>query len=225
MCSPGFAEWTICSPHGEKTRDQPDGERRVALEGRQPRGARGAASVRSVKDESGGAFDVTFAVDPESNLAAGIRGHRPVRSRQGMGAGAGRGDRSKLPAGHNFTINAGGDVLTADARHRAQLARRHPASVERAGGRGARGSELAVATSGRYERGEHIIAPSTGHPNGLMSVTCGRRSGYGRRLCHRRSRAGRRGPAWLAERGVAAAVIADDGTVTVTPELSDYRVS
>jgi thiamine biosynthesis lipoprotein len=74
----------------------------------------------------------------------------------------------------NFTINAGGDVLT---RGRPAPGVTWRVGVQHPWARAAlaavvEGCDLAVATSGRYERGEHIISPVTGtHPSGLMSVT------------------------------------------------------
>lgn len=131
--------------------------------------------------------------------------------------------------GRNFAINAGGDVLTAGRPVDGELWRvgiQHPWQRDKVAMVLAV-SDLGVATSGRYERGDHIIDPRTGAPaTGVMSVSVvhadlAMADGYataGLVL-------GGRGPAWLAERGLAAATIADDGTVTVTPELSAHRVS
>jgi thiamine biosynthesis lipoprotein len=69
----------------------------------------------------------------------------------------------------DFCINAGGDVLARGRRRRVGI--RHPEdpaslaaviAVE----------DHAVATSGAYERGAHIVDPHTGRsPDGLLSVT------------------------------------------------------
>lgn len=77
----------------------------------------------------------------------------------------------------NFCLSAGGDVVTRGAPEPGQPWRigiQHPlerawiAAVVEAG-------DLAVATSGSYERGEHILDPRTGRPpRGPLSVTvCG----------------------------------------------------
>ena len=57
---------------------------------------------------------------------------------------------------------------------RSALARRHPAPADpRPASRPwSRADDLAVATSGEYARGEHIVDPHTGRPpQGLLSVT------------------------------------------------------
>jgi thiamine biosynthesis lipoprotein len=74
----------------------------------------------------------------------------------------------------NFFIGAGGDVVTRGrpaGEQRWRVGIRHPelgdrvAAVLEAG-------DLAVATSGAYERGEHIVDPRTGRaPVGLLSMT------------------------------------------------------
>ena len=87
-------------------------------------------------------------------------------------------------------------------------------------------SDVGVATSGRYERGDHIIDPRTGQPaSGLMSVTVvaedlALADGYATAALV----LGEEGPAWLARRSLAAVAISDDGTATVTEELQRYRV-
>jgi thiamine biosynthesis lipoprotein len=86
-------------------------------------------------------------------------------------------------------------------------------------------SDVGVATSGRYERGDHIIDPRTGRPAvGLMSVTVvaedlALADGYATAALV----LGDRGAAWLAGRGLAAITIADDTTVTTTAALGAYR--
>ena len=78
-----------------------------------------------------------------------------------------RGAAQRL-AGGDVCINAGGDVL---ARGRWRVGIRHP---ERPGRLAAvlLVEDLAVATSGEYERGAHIVDPRTGRrPTGLLSVT------------------------------------------------------
>src|SRR3954451_20554181 len=73
-----------------------------------------------------------------------------------------------------FCINAGGDVVV---RGRPQPGRRwrvgvrHPVERDRLAAVLAL-EDLAVATSGEYERGAHIVDPHTGAPpSGLLSVT------------------------------------------------------
>ena len=76
--------------------------------------------------------------------------------------------------GRNYSINAGGDIV---ARGQAAPGRpwrvgiRHPDRADKVAAVLAV-SDRAVATSGSYERGEHIVDPRTGRaPVGLLSVT------------------------------------------------------
>jgi FAD:protein FMN transferase len=74
----------------------------------------------------------------------------------------------RLAGAERFCINAGGDVLT---RGRRRVGIRHPTDL------GALAAvieveDLAVATSGAYEQGAHIVDPHSGRaPAGLLSVT------------------------------------------------------
>jgi len=80
-------------------------------------------------------------------------------------------------------------------------------------------SDLGVATSGRYERGDHIIDPSTGRPStGLMSMTV-----IGPDLALADGYAtvalvlGVEGARWRSDcDGIAAIVIDDDRRVTLS---------
>jgi thiamine biosynthesis lipoprotein len=74
----------------------------------------------------------------------------------------------------NFCINAGGDIV---ARGKPEPGRdwrigiRHPRDAS-AVAAVLQVTDLAVATSGNYERGDHIVDPRTGMPNGdLLSLT------------------------------------------------------
>jgi thiamine biosynthesis lipoprotein len=86
-----------------------------------------------------------------------------------------RGARLLEDAGaRNLCINAGGDVLARgepEAGRPWRVGIRHPEIADRvAAVLGVR--DLAVATSGAYERGAHILDPRTGQPaRGLLSLT------------------------------------------------------
>jgi thiamine biosynthesis lipoprotein len=91
------------------------------------------------------------------------------------GWGIDRGARMLLDAGaRNFCINAGGDVLAwgeAAPGRPWQIGIRHPQLPDKMAAVVA-GRDLAVATSGAYERGDHIVDPVSGRsPAGLLSVT------------------------------------------------------
>lgn len=69
----------------------------------------------------------------------------------------------------SFCINAGGDVITKGGPWRVGI--RHPVEHDKLAAVVAV-HDLAVATSGEYERGAHILDPHTGvPPHGLLSVT------------------------------------------------------
>jgi len=74
----------------------------------------------------------------------------------------------------NFCINAGGDVLAhgiPEAGRKWRVGIRHPRDPQSVA-TVLEVSNLAVATSGRYERGDHIIDGRSGEPaRGLLSLT------------------------------------------------------
>ena len=102
------------------------------------------------------------------------------------------------------------------------MARRHPppAPARPARRRGRASSDAAVATSGLYERGAHIVDPRTGAtPRGVLSVTV-----VGPRLATADAYAtaafamGADGPAWTAGlRDHRALTILADDRVLATP--------
>jgi len=134
--------------------------------------------------------------------------------------------------GRNYCINAGGDIV---ARGQAQPGRpwrvgvRHPDHADRVAVVLAV-SDRAVATSGAYERGEHIMDPRTGRaPTGLRSVTV---VGSGLAFTDAYATAvyamGIDGLGWLADHdgGVyAACAITDDGRTIWTEGMERYLVS
>jgi thiamine biosynthesis lipoprotein len=75
---------------------------------------------------------------------------------------------------HNFALNAGGDVVLSgravpDLHWRVGI--QHPLQQDKIAAV-LQVNELAIATSGAYERGDHVVDPHTGMaPAGLLSVT------------------------------------------------------
>ena len=122
----------------------------------------------------------------------------------------------------NFCLSAGGDVVTRGVPQPGQAWRigvQHPrepsalAAVIEAG-------ELAVATSGTYERGEHITDPHTGAPpGGVLSVTvCGPDLGTADALSTAAFAMGRAGADWsVTLTGYQAMTIVDEDLVLSTP--------
>jgi thiamine biosynthesis lipoprotein len=111
---------------------------------------------------SKGCFDIRYGeqLDP-SGLVKGWSVERAATMLEAAGA-------------RNFFINAGGDVIARGAPEpgrRWRLGIRHPERADRVAAVLAI-SDIAVATSGLYERGDHIIDPRTRlAPRGVVSVT------------------------------------------------------
>jgi thiamine biosynthesis lipoprotein len=183
----------------------------------------------SVRDESRGAFDVTFGGDPRVEPRPGFAAIDPSGLVKGWALER-AAEMIEGAGGRNFTLNAGGDVLT---RGRPAPGTSWRVGIQHPWTRAAvaavvEGTELAVATSGRYERGEHIISPVTGrHPTGLMSVTVvgddlARADGYATAAVV----LGHEGMEWIAcVPGVEALGISDDRIVVTTAGFDSYRAA
>ncbi len=123
-----------------------------------------------------------------------------------------------------FCIDAGGDVLVRGGPWRVGV--RHPRRVSELCAALAV-TDAAVATSGAYERGDHVLDPVGGGPaRGALSVTVvGRSLGTADAYATAAFAMGARGPAWTARlRGCDAMTVLDDGDVLSTPGLARLRV-
>jgi thiamine biosynthesis lipoprotein len=129
----------------------------------------------------------------------------------------------------SFCINAGGDIVARGRPEPGRLWRvgiRHPAELDRLAAVVAV-EDLAVATSGEYERGAHIVDPHTGAPpGGLLSVTV-----VGPDLATADAYAtaafamGADGPAWTATLdGYDAMCVTTDHRMLSTPGFARHRV-
>ena len=163
-----------------------------------------------LRAETGGWFDAraTGRLDP-SGLVKGWAVDRAAALLEAAGA-------------RDFCVDAGGDLRV---RGSWRVGIRHP-------GRGdalaavLAVTDAAVATSGAYERGDHVIDPHSGRPpSGVRSVTV-----VGPDLATADAYAtaafamGERGPAWTARlRGFEAMTILDGGRVLSTPGLDRLR--
>lgn len=121
----------------------------------------------------------------------------------------------------DWTVNAGGDVLVASSdRSRSpwRIGVQHPFE------RGAtalvlEAHDLAVATSGRYERGDHIVDPRTALPATAAASTtvCGADLGLADAFATAAFVLGEEGPAWIAAiPGYECWTVLDDGRVLAT---------
>jgi len=177
---------------------------------------------------SDGAFDIAFAaaanvcdlpgrcpIDP-TGLVKGWAVDRAAELLSASGAS-------------NLAINAGGDILV-HGRPRAgsewRVGVQHPWQRDRTAATVAL-TEGAVATSGGYERGDHVIDARSGEPaRGLASVTVisstlTRADAYATAALVR----GRDGMAWLATvPNVVAMGITDDQRVIKTTGFDDFVV-
>jgi thiamine biosynthesis lipoprotein len=123
----------------------------------------------------------------------------------------------------SFAVNGGGDVVVAGEAAPGRPWRvgiRHPLRPDRTAAV-LELVDMAVATSGAYERGAHIVDPGTGQPAaGLMSVTVAAPS-----LARADAFAtavfamGMAGPRWFAGRGGALLAITTDQQVLTTPAM------
>jgi thiamine biosynthesis lipoprotein len=123
----------------------------------------------------------------------------------------------------NFGVNAGGDLRLRGAAlpdDRWRVGIQHPHERDKVA-KVVECTDLAVATSGAYERGEHVVDPHTGlAPGSILSVTItGPVLGTADAYATAAFAMGDRGPAWTARlpRGYDALTIMADGRVLSTP--------
>jgi thiamine biosynthesis lipoprotein len=170
-----------------------------------------------LRRETGGFFDAyaNGSFDP----SALVKGWAVERAADGLRA-----------AGfERFCINAGGDVVArgrADSDQPWRIGIRHPHDPQALAGVVEADGDLAVATSGLYERGDHIIDPvSRRAPEGVLSVTVtGPDLGTADAYATAAFAMGRDGPAWtLRLDGYESMTILDDGTVLATPAFPAAR--
>jgi thiamine biosynthesis lipoprotein len=162
----------------------------------------------ALREETGGYFDVRAGgtLDP-SGL---VKGWAVAGAAERLGA-------------HRAFINAGGDIATRGGPWRIGI--RHPIERSRLAAV-LEVSDLAVATSGEYERGRHVLDPHTGRPpEGLLSVTI-----VGPDLATADAYAtaafamGAAGPEWTATLdGYDALCITADHRVLSTPGMDRHR--
>src|SRR5207302_1446679 len=130
--------------------------------------------------------------------------------------------------GRTFSVNAGGDIVVRgrpDGRAGWRVGIQHPLVRDRLAAV-VESDALAIATSGAYERGEHVVDPHSGHPpSGVLSVTV-----VGDDLATADAYAtaayamGIAGPAWTAHlAGFEAMTILGDEAVVSTPGFPSAR--
>jgi thiamine biosynthesis lipoprotein len=170
------------------------------------------ARCEELRVETGGYFDAgrvtTAGLDP-SGL---VKGWSVDRAAQILDAAGLR----------NYAVNAGGDMRL---RGRAlpqpcwRIGIQHPLQRDRVA-KVVAACDLAVATSGAYARGDHVVDPHTGRaPAGVLSVTItGPELATADAYATAAFAMGERGPEWTARlRGYEAMTIMADETVLLTP--------
>jgi thiamine biosynthesis lipoprotein len=84
------------------------------------------------------------------------------------------GDALETAGARNYSLNAGGDIRLRgepEPGGRWHIGIQHP-EVRDGVAAVVEGNDLAIATSGAYARGEHVVDPHTGRaPSGVLSVT------------------------------------------------------
>ncbi len=172
----------------------------------------------ALERETGGAFAVraTGRLDPSGF----VKGWAVARAAELLAASGPR----------KFCIDAGGDVV---ARGRPAADRPWRVGIRHPEDHGSLAAvlaveDLAVATSGAYERGAHIVDPHTGRPpEGLLSVTVvGPDLGTADAYATAVFAMGAAGPAWAAGLdGYEALCITADHRVLSTAGLDRIRVT
>ena len=144
-----------------------------------------------LRDDTHGYFDseASGSLDP-SGLVKGWAVDRAAEILEAAGA-------------RNFAIYAGGDVIVRghpEHGDRWHVGIRHPERADRVAAV-VEADDLAIATSGGYARGEHVVDPHTGRPpSGLLSVTItGPELATADAYATAAFAMGERGPAWTAQ--------------------------
>ena len=165
-----------------------------------------------LREETGGYFDARYAAFDHVDPSGLVKGWSVDRG----------GELLEAAGLANYSINAGGDIrLRGAARPEGYWTTgiQHPRLTDRIAAF-VESNDLALATSGEYIRGQHVLDPHTGAPpSGLLSVTV---SGPDLATADAYATAafamGEHGLHWLAhQRGYEAFVILDDEQSLLTP--------
>jgi thiamine biosynthesis lipoprotein len=118
-----------------------------------------------LRELTGGYFDARYASLEAVDPSGYVKGWAVDRAAELLDRGGAR----------NYSVNAGGDIRMRGGALPGSCWRvgiQHPAELELVAAV-VEGNDLALATSGAYARGEHVLDPHTGEPPpaGLASVT------------------------------------------------------
>jgi thiamine biosynthesis lipoprotein len=190
-------------------------------------------ACRALRERTGGAFDAEAAARmPAVGARPGGGGGRPgAVEPAGYVKGwavAGAWERLALRGVRNALLDAGGDVLARgqpEPGRRWRVGIQHPLQLDKTAAV-LEVSDLAVATSGAYRRGEHIVDPASGAPpRGVLSVSCtGPDLAVADALATAAFAMGDRGAAWLARQDDVDAMVIDSAEqVLTTPGFDALR--
>lgn len=184
----------------------------LSLVGASPAVRRVLEECERLRERTGGYFDARVGADGGVDPSGLVKGWSVDRA----------GEILAAAGAATFSIYAGGDILTRgypEPERAWRVGIQHP-HVRHGIAAVVRANDLAVATSGQYERGEHLRDPHTGAaPKGVLSVTVtGPVLGAADAYATAAFAMGRDGPAWTASLdGYEALTILADGTVLSTP--------
>ena len=165
-----------------------------------------------LRSATGGAFDIRFRAGAPPDPCGLVKGWAIERA----------GERLAAAGARDFCLDAGGDVLVRGGPWRVGI--RHPRRRDRLAGVLTL-RDGAVATSGAYERGEHILDPRTGRPpRGVLAVTVvGPDLGTADAYATAAFALGAAGPAWTAGlAGYDAMTIVPGDRVRSTPGFARH---
>jgi thiamine biosynthesis lipoprotein len=170
------------------------------------------ARCEELRVETGGFFDMR-AASPETIDPSGlVKGWAVDRVAALLGAAGLR----------HFAVSAGGDVVVRGwglPEDCWRVGIQHPTIADKLA-KVVVGTDLAIATSGAYARGDHVFDPHTRRPSeGVLSVTVtGPELATADAFATAAFAMGAKGPAWTARlRGHEAMTILADGRVLSTP--------
>jgi FAD:protein FMN transferase len=180
---------------------------------------------------SHGAFDISFGARAKVAPRPGLAPLDPSGVVKGW-AVARAGEILQAAGASCYFVNAGGDVVARGCPEGSvsgwRIGIQHPWERDRVAAVLVV-EEGAVATSGRYERGDHVLDPTSGLPvSGLASVTVvgsdlAIADAYATAAMVLGAEAGMR---WLMTReGYEGLAITDSRTVLMTPGIARYRVA
>ncbi|HVT77374.1 MAG TPA: FAD:protein FMN transferase, partial [Acidimicrobiales bacterium] len=175
---------------------------------------------------TGGAFDIGVGGDPRVTRWEGLGVVDPSGVVKGWALE--RAAAMLHGAGvHNFAINAGGDVVTSGHAAEGEPWRvgiQHPYQRDRVACTVAV-TDGGVATSGRYERGDHIVDPRTGVPaTALVAATVVADSlAFADAVATALMALGADAPRWLEDHPDVAAFLIDPAGMTTSTAAFDAR--